>query len=522
MAPKRKDEVHPFIEKVEELYDIYCADPDTFIRVGDELGNMEKKSINFLESEYAKINGLLEDEIPSLCDILNLDVSTKIKKDLYEKFIIFIQVEQNTLEFFELRNILNMQIAKAKKSVELSPLVSLVADYRNGAMQTDNGYKTKLDNLKINDGNKAIISSKIEKLEEMSKTDGEYHKLKDYVRKITSVPFGKYANSEVTQEKVITAKKLLDKHVMFNYNAKDEILNYLINDGNHCISLFGPPGTSKSTLIQKGLSEALSRPMRVISLGGKKDASYLTGHSYTYEGAIAGRIVDILIETQVMNPIIYFDELDKMSGKAINGVLTHLIDPSQNFDFHDNYFSGISFDLSKVLFVFSYNDATELDLVVSDRIKHIEVKVLSASEKVCVLKEITIPTAIKKFFGDGELYVEETERPKKRRRRLVEKVLPIVIKTRAPVNVKFEDSCLMHIAKKYDNEGMRGLIKDIDHVVSRIKALYFLRDSDKSEIINLRYGKLELDFDEEVVITADMYKEYFEKEIADKYHSMYI
>lgn len=491
---------HPFIQTIEEIYDMYCS--SEIIDFADSPSVLKKQfsktQLTKLGKEYSRINKLMEDDIPSITKILNLDAADQVKKDLVEKFLVFIQVEKNSVEFFEMRDLLNDEIRRVEKKRPVNteaPIVSLVnlleesrgtsvdlpVKRRRVSDEVDS-LRERANTLDTTQSNKNIILSKIDKLGNLSRTDGEYSKLKDYVDKILSIPFGINSDFKVTPEKVVEAKKLLEKHVMYNYEAKDEIINYLVNDSNHCVSLYGPPGTSKSTLVQKGLSEALGRPMRVVSLGGKKDATYLTGHSYTYEGAVCGRIIDILRETKVMNPIIYFDELDKISGKAINGVLTHLIDPSQNFDFHDNYFSGISFDLSKVLFIFSYNDKSELDLVVSDRIKHIQVKVLDSKQKTEVLRNITIPNTIRKFFGDD-----------------------------SDVKIKFDDECMMFISRKYTGEGMRGLIKDIEHIISRIKTLYFLREiNDKKSLIDVKYGELEIDFSKEVIITSDMIKSFFD------------
>ena len=89
--------------------------------------------------------------------------------------------------------------------------------------------------------------------------------------------------------------------------------------------------------------------------------------NYTYLASTWGKIVDILIETKCMNPIIYIDELDKVSkteyGNEIIGILTHLVDSTQNDTFQDKYFSGIDLDLSKVLFIFSYNDVEKIDKI---------------------------------------------------------------------------------------------------------------------------------------------------------------
>ena len=101
-------------------------------------------------------------------------------------------------------------------------------------------------------------------------------------------------------------------------------------------------GNGKTTLLKNGLAKVLKRPFEMIQLGGASDSSFLAGHSFTYEGSQYGRIVDILIKTKTLNPIIYFDELDKISmtekGKEIIGILTHITDPSQNQHYQDKYF----------------------------------------------------------------------------------------------------------------------------------------------------------------------------------------
>ena len=106
-----------------------------------------------------------------------------------------------------------------------------------------------------------------------------------------------------------------------------------------------------------------------LALGGASDSSFLEGHSY-YEGMQQGKIVQILMESKSMNPVIYFDELDKVSdtakGEEIIGILTHLTDTTQNSAFHDKYFADIDFDLSKCLFIFSYNDESKVNPILKD------------------------------------------------------------------------------------------------------------------------------------------------------------
>jgi ATP-dependent Lon protease len=161
------------------------------------------------------------------------------------------------------------------------------------------------------------------------------------------------------------------------------------------VAIHGPPGTGKTSLVKEGISKILNRPFAFIALGGATDSSFLEGHSYTYEGSIWGKIVQILIDSKCMNPVIYFDELDKISdtpkGEEIAGILTHLTDTSQNSQFHDKYFSEIDFDLSKCLFIFSYNDESKVNPILKDRMYRIQTKGYNQKQKTVISNQYLLP-----------------------------------------------------------------------------------------------------------------------------------
>ena len=180
------------------------------------------------------------------------------------------------------------------------------------------------------------------------------------------------------------------------------------------IGLQGPPGNGKTTLIKKGLAKCLvdekgnSRPVGFIPLGGSSRGSSLEGHSYTYQGSKWGRIVDIIMTSKCMNPILLFDELDKVSntehGQEITGILTHLTDSTQNTEFYDRYFDGIPIDLSKALMVFTFNDPSRIDRILLDRITVIQTRALTSKDKLVVAKKHLLPEIIKAVgFGADEL-----------------------------------------------------------------------------------------------------------------------
>jgi len=200
--------------------------------------------------------------------------------------------------------------------------------------------------------------------------------------------------------------KTLDKAVHGHQNAKrqvERIIGEWMNgqQRGYCFGFEGPPGVGKTSLAKYGLAQCLKdnngvcRPFSFIAVGGSSNGSTLQGHNYTYVGSTWGRIVDILMETKCMNPIIFIDELDKISksehGKELIGILTHLVDGTQNENFQDKYFSGIDIDLSKALFIFSYNDPALIDRILLDRIHRVKFKSLSTKDKLVIVNKYILP-----------------------------------------------------------------------------------------------------------------------------------
>jgi hypothetical protein len=184
-------------------------------------------------------------------------------------------------------------------------------------------------------------------------------------------------------------------------------------DKNHKYLLGDFTVTHNTSLVKEGISKILNREFAFIPLGGATDSSYLEGHSYTYEGSTWGKIVDILIHSKSMNPIIYFDELDKISetpkGEEIIGILTHLTDTTQNSQFHDKYFAEIDFDLSKCLFIFSYNDPLKVNPILLDRMYKIRTSGYQVKDKIVIAQQYLIPKIRYEVnFKEGDIVIPDS------------------------------------------------------------------------------------------------------------------
>jgi ATP-dependent Lon protease len=154
-------------------------------------------------------------------------------------------------------------------------------------------------------------------------------------------------------------------------------------------------GTGKTTLVKDGISKILNREFVLIPLAGATDGSVLDGSPYVYEGSGPGIIVKKLVETKEMNSCFLFDELDKVSasdkGQEIIGILTHLTDSTQNMEFEDKYLSGIKFDMSRALFIFSYNDESMVNPILKDRMYSIQTKGYTPKEKITIATNYLLP-----------------------------------------------------------------------------------------------------------------------------------
>lgn len=273
---------------------------------------------------------------------------------------------------------------------------------------------------------KRLLLSRLDHFQLMREGCSEYFKMRSWFNAVCRLPFGRYKELPVSNkdsmEKIADylggVRKTLEQTVFGHEEAKQQIVQILAqwisnpkSKGN-CIGIHGSMGVGKTMLVKEGICKALDLPFGFIALGGASDGAFLDGHGFTYEGSSYGKIAEIIMKTQVMNPVFFFDELDKVSsshrGDEIIGILTHLTDSSQNERFCDKYFGEIELDLSKSLIVFSYNDETLINPILKDRMITIHVDGYNKKEKMVIASKYLMPTILQQFgFKEHEVSVDD-------------------------------------------------------------------------------------------------------------------
>ena len=350
----------------------------------------------------------------------------------------------------------------------------------------------KILNLNFNETIKNSILTKIDNMHKMSRSSDEYHKLNNWVNDLDNIPFDNYyklpvciadGNGKIC-EFLNGIRTKMNETIYGHKDAKEQIIRVLAQlisfpkANGYVIGIQGSAGVGKTKLIKEGICNALNYPNAFISLSGTDDASFLKGHSYTYEGSKHGKICESLIKTGIMNPLFLFDELDKVSntykGQEIINTLIHITDPVQNDKFNDRYLEEIDLDISRSMIIFTYNDEFLINPILKDRMIVINVKGYNNDEKIILATDYIIPEILKQYnLNNGDIV--------------------------------FNKELIKHIISNIEKEdGVRNLKRSINNIISWINMMIYV-PTDIVKII-LPY-----------TISIDFYNTYSTKNISSSY-----
>lgn len=307
-------------------------------------------------------------------------------------------------EILELENLINEQtknsIDKGQREFYLREQMRVIQEQ----LGEDGGddafdYINDIMELKIDDKSREKLLKEADKLTKLPPASQEAFVIKNYLDTILDLPWGIYSKSKLSLEK---AEAVLEKEHYGLKKVKERILEflavYMLNPGikGQIICLSGPPGIGKTSIAQS-VAKAMGRKYARVSLGGVRDEADIRGHRKTYVGAMPGRIITAISQAGTADPLILFDEIDKLCSDIKgdpSSAMLEVLDREQNSSFRD-HFIEVPFDLSKAVFLTTANDVSNIPAPLLDRMEIIELPSYTAEEKFHITKDHLIPKQLK-------------------------------------------------------------------------------------------------------------------------------
>ncbi len=325
--------------------------------------------------------------------------------DVRERVMYTLKLLKKEAEISQIRQELQAQlketVEKNQRDYVLREQQKLIEEELGGGDTSDiEEYKKALEKLQAPEEVTEKLAKEIRRLESIPVTSSESTVSRNYIETLLDYPWEK--RTEDSQD-LKRAEQILNRDHYGMEKIKERILDFLavrkmVSEGDSPIlCLVGPPGTGK-TSIARSIADAVNRKYIRISLGGVRDEAEIRGHRKTYVGAMPGRIATAMTKAGVCNPLMLFDEVDKLSSDYKgdpSSALLEVLDSEQNCRFVDHFFE-VPIDLSQVMFIATANDASQIPKPLLDRMELIEVSSYTENEKFHIAKEFLIEKQRKK------------------------------------------------------------------------------------------------------------------------------
>ncbi|MBP3249744.1 MAG: endopeptidase La [Ruminococcus sp.] len=339
------------------------------------------------------------------CNLNYRDKQTLLEEtNVMNKLSVLYACLSSEVEILELENIINEQtknsIDKGQKEYYLREQMRVIQE-QLGEDDGEEvfGYLDDISNLPIDEKSKEKLMKEADKLSKLPPASQESFVIKNYLDTVLDLPWGKYTKTKISMEK---AEAILEEDHYGLKKVKERILEFLavhmLNPDvkGQIICLAGPPGIGK-TSIAKSIARAMGRSYARVSLGGVRDEADIRGHRKTYVGAMPGRIITAIQQAGSADPLILFDEIDKLCSDIKgdpSSAMLEVLDSEQNNAFRD-HFIEVPFDLSKAVFITTANNVSAIPGPLLDRMELIELPSYTAEEKFHIAKNHLIPKQIK-------------------------------------------------------------------------------------------------------------------------------
>jgi ATP-dependent Lon protease len=262
--------------------------------------------------------------------------------------------------------------------------------------------KAQIKTLGLTEEAQEKVEKELKRLEQMPPLSAEAVVSRNYIDWITTIPWKKQSKDRIS---LVQAEKILNQEHAGLKLAKERIIEFLAAkkfskslERSPIICLVGPPGVGKTSLASS-IAKSLGREFVRISLGGIRDEAEIRGHRRTYIGALPGKVIQAMRKAKTLNPVILFDEIDKMT-RDIHGdpaaALLEVLDPEQNKSFTD-HFLEVEYDLSKVMFLTTANMIDGIPLPLFDRMEIINLAGYTDAEKVEIARKFLMPKNLKEY-----------------------------------------------------------------------------------------------------------------------------